>query len=145
MSDIEVAVRQEIEDIHVFFVEWFSGKADKESYEERFVTRFDPGAIFVGPDGMLLEYDMLIGAMREAHGINPDFRIAIRDVAVRHESAELVVASYTEWQMNAVGAPRSDNGRQSTAVMRKGEKLTWLSVQETWLPEEIQDAGPYDF
>ena len=145
MNDIEQAVRKEIEDIHVFFVEWFTGSASKDSYDERFVARFDPAAIFVGPDGVLLEYEMLMEGMRGAYGCNPDFRIAIRDVVVRYESDKQVIASYTEWQMNAVNAERSNNGRQTTAVLAKDEKFSWLCVQETWLPDATQETGPYDF
>ena len=145
MIDTQKAVQAEVDDIHVFFVEWFTGTADKDSYEERFVSRFDTSAFFVGPDGVLMEYDALIEGMRMAHGVNPEFRIAIRDVVVRQESETQIVATYTEWQMNAVNVPRSNNGRQSTAVMNKGDTLSWLCVQETWLPDEVQEAGPYDF
>lgn len=145
MGECQQEVEKEVEDIHVFFVEWFTGTADRESYEDRFVSRFDTNAFFTGPDGVLLEYDSLMEGMRGAHGTNPDFRIAIRDVVVRHESADQIIATYTEWQMNAVNAPRSNNGRQSTAVLNRGNTLSWLSVQETWLPEEMQEAGPYNF
>ncbi len=145
MSALQQQVEKEVEDIHVFFVEWFNGTADKATYEERFVKRFDPSAFFVGPDGVLLEYSALMEGMRGAHGINPDFRIAIRDVVVRYESKSQVVATYTEWQMNAVNAERTNNGRQTSAVLKKGDSLSWISVQETWLPDEVQDAGPYNF
>lgn len=145
MSELEKDVQKEVDELHVFFVDWFSGNADKDSYEERFVNRFDPAAIFIAPNGMLLEYEQLIGFMQGAYGSNPDFRIAIRDVKIRHESSSQVVATYTEWQRNAVDAPTPDNGRLSTAVLSRDKPFRWLHVQETWLPEEVQSAGPYDF
>jgi hypothetical protein len=83
--------------------------------------------------------------MREAHGSNPDFRIAIRDVTIRHESDTQVVATYTEWQRNAMNSDNADNGRLTTVMLSRGKPLRWLHVQETWLPEDIATAGPYNF
>ena len=145
MSDLLNDVRQEIDDLHVFFVEWFNGTADKDSYEARFVSRFDPGVIFVGPNGMLLEHEQLMGMMRDAHGSNPDFRIAIRDVTIRQQSAEQLIVTYTEWQRNAINSDEADNGRLTTAVLSTTKPFRWLHIHETWLPEEIAAAGPYDF
>ncbi|MBT7953007.1 MAG: DUF4440 domain-containing protein [Gammaproteobacteria bacterium] len=145
MSDLERDVHKEIDDMHVFFVEWFNGTADKNSYEEKFVSRFDPAVIFIGPNGMLLDYENLMAMMREAHGSNPDFRIAIRDVTIRHESDTQVVATYTEWQRNAMNSDNADNGRLTTVMLSRGKPLRWLHVQETWLPEDIATAGPYNF
>ena len=145
MSELLNDVRDEIDDLHVFFVEWFNGSADPGSYEERFVSRFDQSVIFVGPNGMLLEYEQLMAMMRDAHGSNPDFRIAIRDVTIRQQSGEQLVVTYTEWQRNAKNSDEADNGRLSTAILTTTRPFRWLHIHETWLPEDIAAAGPYDF
>lgn len=38
-----------------------------------------------------------------------------------------------------------DNGRVATVLFRETEPLRWLHIHETWLPESVQSAGPYDF
>lgn len=145
MTDLKASVKKEIDELHVFFVEWFNGSADRNCYEERFVSRFDKGVHFIGPNGMILDYDQLMGMMRDAHGSNPDFRIAIRDVNIWHVSDAQIVATYTEWQRNAVNSDDADNGRLTSAILSKSQPFQWLHIHETWLPEEIAKAGPYDF
>ena len=78
-------IRDEIEALHQFFVDWFSGGApDRDDiYEARLLRRIDPSFCFISPDGAELNRSALANGMRKGHGSNPDFRIAIRDVNVR--------------------------------------------------------------
>ena len=145
MSDLAQAVQREIEDLHVFFVEWFNGSADRDSYEERFVSHFDKGVHFIPPSGVLVDYEQLVAMMRDAYGTNPDFAIAIRDVNVWHVTNEQIVVSYTEWQRNSHDTEEPNNGRITSAVLSTEQPFRWLHVQETMLPAEVQAAGPYDF
>ncbi len=145
MSDLEAAIRTEIEDLHVFFVDWFTGAAPKEQLETRFGRAMDADVLFVSPDGVRLSCADLMTGIAEAHGANPGFRIAIRDVKMQREIGDLVLATYTEWQRGAARSGRADNGRLTTVLMTRNPPHRWLHVHETWLPEAEQAAGPYDF
>lgn len=145
MSDVETAVRAEIEDLHAFFVDWFAGRAAKSDLETRFAAAMDPELVFVSPDGRRLGRADLIGLFEGGHGANPDFRIAVRDVRVLRETGGLALATYTEWQRRAANSARPENGRFTTVLMARAAPFRWLHLHETWLPEQEQDAADYDF
>lgn len=56
-----------------------------------------------------------------------------------------VLATYEEWQRNAIASKPADNGRIATALFRAREQLRWIHVHETWLPRDVMAAGPFDF
>ncbi len=145
MPDLEAAIRAEIEDLHVFFVDWFTGAAPKNQLETRFGAAMDADVVFVSPDGARLDRADLMNGFASAHGANPAFRIAIRDVKVRRQIGGLVLATYTEWQHGAARSARAENGRFTTVLMTAEAPHRWLHVHETWLPEAEQAAGSYDF
>lgn len=145
MPDLEAAIRTEIEDLHVFFVEWFTSAAPKEQLETRFSPAMDANVVFVSPDGARLSRADLMTGFSGAHGANPDFRIAIRDVKIQREVGDLVLATYTEWQRGAARSERAESGRFTTVLMTRAAPHRWLHVHETWLPEAEQAVGPYDF
>lgn len=144
-SSIEAMVREEVEALHRFFVGWFSGALAPDAFESGFLARFDPDLVLVPPAGVLLRLEDIAAAVRGAHASNPAFRIAIRNVVVRRVADDVVLATYEEWQRNALASTPSDNGRLATVVFSKTEPLRWLHVHETWLPEPVAAAGPYDF
>ncbi|NKB35579.1 MAG: hypothetical protein GKR93_00230 [Gammaproteobacteria bacterium] len=141
---LEKDVRIEVEELHQFFVDWFNGKADQSVFDE-FTSRFDSKVHYIGPGGALLDQTALTGFLAGARGIASDFRIAIRDVKVLHQSDSHIIATYTEWQRHAVFSDRPESGRRTTVVLSKSKPFRWLHIHETWLPEEIYKAGPYDF
>lgn len=144
---LQAEVRDEIEALHCFFVDWFTGKnAHTEAVFERdFVGRFEEQFLLIPPGGTLLDLATLAGAIRSRHASNPDFRIAIRNVVVRRTWDHHVLATYEEWQRNALASTPPDNGRLATVLFEHKSKLRWLHVHETWLPEAVMQAGPYDF
>lgn len=142
---VEAAARAEIESLHEFFVGWFSGTLPDEAFESNFLPRFSEDVVFIPPAGFQFGFDELATAVRERYASNPEFRIAIRNVRVHQETPELVIATYEEWQRNALASSPPDNGRVATVVFKKGERLRWLHIHETWVPPEQMAAGPYDF
>lgn len=138
-------VTAEVAALHEFFVDWFRGTAPVDSFEPRFLAPLSPDFTMIPPSGQLLERPTLVAAIRDARGGNPDIRIAVRNVAVRRVLNDHVLATYEEWQRNALPPARPDNGRISTVLFRRSPRLEWLHVQETWLPEAVMAAGPYDF
>ena len=144
-TKLEDQARSEIEALHEFFVDWFSGALPKESFDSIFLPRFSEDVVFIPPAGHQLGYEGLVDAIRGRYATNPDFRIAIRNVRLRHDLADHLVVTYEEWQRNALASTPPDNGRVSTVIFEKGDQLRWLHIHETWVPPEQMAAGPYDF
>ena len=141
-------VAAEIEALHVFFVQWFSGAIieDESAFDQGFLSRLDPASVLIPPAGNVLPMAELASGIRSAHGSNPQFRIAIRNVQVRWEFGDHIVATYEEWQRNALASTPPDNGRVATVLFHDSAgTLIWRHIHETWLPENVMSAGPYDF
>ncbi|MDJ0926806.1 MAG: DUF4440 domain-containing protein [Gammaproteobacteria bacterium] len=143
--ELEQAVRNEVERLHDFFVSWFAGELPETSLDAGFVDHLGPDFVLIPPGGIVLSRDDIAEAIRQSYASNPDFRIAIREVRIRQVLDDYLVVTYEEWQRNALQSSPADNGRLATALFRRGPSLEWLHVHETWLPEAVMTAGPYDF
>jgi len=144
-SNLEDIVQTEIEDLHKFFVGWFTGTLDASSFDEGFLARFDADFLLIPPAGIILSLEELSSGIRNTYDTNPDFRIAIRNVKIQRVLNSEIIATYEEWQRNALASTPPDNGRVATVIFKKTEPLQWLHVHETWMPESVQKAGPFDF
>ncbi|MEM8975133.1 MAG: hypothetical protein AAGD43_23990 [Pseudomonadota bacterium] len=145
MSALLDEVRREIVDLHVFFTDWFNGKADRSKLEERFISRLHPDLIFIPPEGTILRAAHLKAGFEHSYGANPNFRIQIRDVEIQHDLGDYILATYSEWQVGAKASKQANNARLSSVVMAKGAPMIWVHLQETWLPEDVRAAGSFDF
>ncbi|ORU92542.1 MAG: hypothetical protein A6F71_08690 [Cycloclasticus sp. symbiont of Poecilosclerida sp. M] len=47
-------MREEIENLHIFFAGWFKGELAKDSFEEGFVARFNTTFLLIPPAGTFL-------------------------------------------------------------------------------------------
>lgn len=141
MSDLQDLIRTEIEDLHDFFVEWFTGQADKDDLEIRCLSHLHADFLFIPPEGTLLKRTDLEAGFRQAHGSNRNFRIKVRDVVVRHEMPDHVLVTYTEWQTGATASGSAENARLSTALLTKGRPFQCVHLQETRLPDEAHASG----
>jgi len=150
-SELSRAVREQIVGLHEFFVAWFGGTAsdDDESFSAGFVRRFDPACVLVSPGGMVVPLAQLTKMIRSGHGKNPEFRIQIRNIVVRREHRQFVLATYEEWQRNALNSKPRDNARVSSVWFKRERSavggLAWMHIHECWLPPEQLAAGPWDF
>ena len=145
MHTVEDRVREEIERLHAFLVGWFRGTLADEAFENDFLCRFAPGLLLIPPSGTTLTVDQFGAGTREAFGSNPDFKVAIRNVAVRKVWKGTILATYEEWQRNALASKPPNNGRVATVLFDDTQPLRWLHIHETWLPTAVAEAGPYDF
>jgi len=143
MSTLEI-VTKEIVDLHEFFTEWFNGTADRDQLGSQFLSRLDENVVFIPPEGHILTGEMLKGGFDRDFGTNKDFRIQIRDVTIRREVGDLVMATYIEWQVAATQSER-ENARVTSVLMKMTSPVTWLHIQETWLPDSARDVGSFDF
>lgn len=144
-ASLESKVRNEVEALHRFFVGWFSGKLPLNAFELEFLARFDREFRLIPPAGVLLTLDKFKTALYRSHASNPDFRIAIRNVKVHQLLDGHILATYEEWQRNALASKPPDNARIATVIFNNTQPLRWIHVHETWLPESIASAGPFDF
>ncbi|MEP3279473.1 MAG: hypothetical protein ABJN26_08795 [Stappiaceae bacterium] len=145
MQELEDIVRMEIEDLHAFFVDWFSGSASEAAFEARFTDHMDPDMVLIPPGGNLMALEDLSAGLRKGYGTNPDFRIAIRNVKLQRILDHHFVVTYEEWQRNALASTPPDNGRIATVLFTRSAQLKWLHIHETWLPSAVMESGPYNF
>ncbi|MEO1554895.1 MAG: hypothetical protein AAFS01_00570 [Pseudomonadota bacterium] len=144
MTTLE-AVTKEIVDLHDFFTEWFNGTVERDQLEPRFLSRLHDNLVFIPPEGRLMTGPMLKGGFDKGYGSNTNFRTQIRDIVVRHKDGDLVLATYTEWQTGATQSAMANNARVTTVLMELTAPVTWLHIQETWLPEAVRAAGSFNF
>lgn len=141
------AIRDEIDDLHRFFQEWYLGERPKTDEEfARVVGALSDSFSLVTPGGVTIERDELLGLLREAHGerSGEQFRIWVRAVQLRDELGDRLLCSYEEWQETEDGV----SARLSTAwfTVRPGEgatreRLRWVRVHETWMPGRAPVGG----
>jgi hypothetical protein len=129
-------VTAEIERLHDFFAGWFQGTIPDDAFEDGIANRLHPEFENVQPAGHILTCDTLLGPLRGARGVNPGFRIEVREVRILGQwpGAGLVLAGYVEAQFGARNTVPSDNLRRSTVLFeRMDDALVWRYVHETAL------------
>ncbi len=141
VDELAQACRTEIEQLHRFFEQWFTGRLPREDAElKRFSAVIADSFEMITPDGAAVSRADLMKRIPEAHGKYADeaFRIEIKNVAVRPLADELFLATYEEWQEHK----EQRRGRRSSAVFRRKTEtpngVEWLHLHEVWLP----DANP---
>jgi len=127
------ACQDEVERLHVFFVEWFTGAVPKEDAEfSRCCDSLHPDFCMIPPSGVFLRRDSLIAGLRDAYGSKPkSFRIDIRNCQLFHQSGSTYLVRYEEWQTTE----DTQTARISTVSMVESPNgLQWQHVHETWMP-----------
>lgn len=129
------AGRREVEELHRFFEDWFSGRCEAtDAAFARFERVLADDFEIVTPDGAVLDRTTILDAVRGGHGSGP-MRIWIEKYRARSTDGGLHLATYEEWQT------RDDvtRGRLSTVLFRAGpggdDEMQWVHVHETWLPD----------
>jgi len=131
-------IEQEVIRLHDFFVEWMTGTVEKTNDEfSRFADSMSDRFYIVAPSGHLTHRKALVEGLYKSYNQHQNFRIWIENVQVKHTLDKVVVATYEEWQeFKDKGKTTS---RLSTVMFRidetKTNKLLWLCVHETWLPQ----------
>ena len=141
MTALVEKVREEVERVHVFFVDWFNGTAAAEDLDRFLVPRFDQGMMLVSPDGSMASGSDVIAMFRTARGANTEFGIAITNVEIQHDLGSHLLVTYTEWQQGATDAAHQENARVSTLLMTKREPYKWLHVHESLLARLPDSIG----
>lgn len=126
--------RREIEVLHQFFEGWLSGERPETKEAFRRVDRaLAPAFRLLHPSGTERSRDDILTGLRGAHGSQPGLTIEIRNVQLCGAGAQLLAATYEEWQRSA----DTEDGRLSTVVFARHPEaphgLRWRHVHETWL------------
>ena len=145
MSKLDDDVRDEIEELHRFFVRWFNGTIEKGALEENFGARLHPDMHITFPDGTTLDRTTLLDGFAAAHASNKAFRIDIRGVKIVHEAVDTLLVSYEEWQIGARSSEKPNTARISTTLLSRQHPFVWFHIHETWLPDAITAADPFTF
>ena len=131
--DIESILRDEVVDLHEFFVRWYGGHADRSELDA-VLARFHPDFLYVFPAGRRSSHADLARMLGASHGGNPAFRIEVTGFSFQALGGALWGVTYEEYQWGARNSA-SENGRISSAVFAvSGGQATWLRLHETWLP-----------
>jgi len=138
-------VRNEIINLHDFFVSWFNGTVRQDELDSRFLSRLDKNLTFIAPEGSVFSVSDLATNFQQAYGINKEFRIQIRDVKICQTMTDHILVTYTEWQVGAKASEKSSNARITSALLTKTKPFKWLHIQETWLPESVRSADSFNF
>ena len=145
-------VRTEVETLHSFLERWLNGSMPKsrEDFNRDFVDCVDAEFINVQPAGVSLSASELIEPIFNGHGASPDFRMRVRNVAIRRtfDNDNVVLATYDEYQRGARNSALAENARASTALMLdrgNARRFRWLHIHETWLPPENHAPENFEF
>lgn len=151
-SQLLKAARIEIEDFHLFFLDWFTGNCEnnEELLQDRHGSRLADEFLLIYPGGQVLDRTNLIDEIRQAYGGTPGFGIQIRNIQLRPMNCrDYLLANYEEWQRNAVNSKPSNNARQTSVIFRmlaqRPLRFEWLHMHETWLPRKIVESDPFNF
>ena len=144
MQVLEQDVRKEVEELHAFFVDWFTGNAAPQDLDRIFVPRFSDEMLFISPGGAMSTGKELVQMFRDGYGANPAFRIAITDVKIQREIGDCLLVTYVEWQKGGDVSGTAGNSRITTALFSKQQPFQWLHVHETMMPPEEGTTSPLD-
>lgn len=131
--------RREIVTLHDFFVDWYTGVADRASFET-FEHTLQEDFEMITPSGELLERQSvieLVETKRDRYD-RGTFDIEIENVDVIEATDRLTVCRYEEHQHG----PTETSARLSTALLAPSEEvgtedpqIEWRYVHETWLDD----------
>lgn len=143
-DDLQDACRLEIEQLHRFFQQWFSGhlEHDEQAFA-RVSAVLAEGFELISPDGRRASRATLLQQLHAAHGSGQGpSRIWVEAYQGVTLGPDLLLATYEEWQ--DIGASR--RGRLSTALFRTRAEtpnaVEWMHVHEVWLPTPNVLPGP---
>ena len=131
----------EIEDLHVFFVDWFSGNVAQDTLEKHCLSHLGDDLIYIHPSGNILTKNDLAQGLLKSHGSNKDVRIKVRDVNIRQAMRDQILVTYSEWQTGSTASKTGDHARFTTALITRQKPFRWLHLHETTMSEVAHSDG----
>ena len=137
--DIEPLARREIEELHKFFVDWFTGKSVQHMEFATCERAFAPDFAMITPSGDRHDRKTIVDRLRQARGsARGAFAIAIREPRTVWLRDDAILVEYIEQQSRDGRTTR----RRSTALLTPDQtaprQMLWRFLQETWMnPDEV--------
>ena len=126
--------KQEIEELHDFFVTWYCGRCDEAEFD-RFASALAPTFERVAPDGSVADREAVLAGVRDTYDEYEHFEIEIRNVEPVSVDSERALVRYDEHQTT----PSGTNARRSSVVLTTlddrgtaGPHASWQYLHETW-------------
>jgi type 2A phosphatase activator TIP41 len=138
---MEEACRNEIERLHAFFVQWFTGAICKEEFSD---AVFSENMCRIDPFGTMVNRSQLIQTLLEAYACHEgrQFSIEIRNPRLVWNQEQTCLMTYEEWQL----LDGESKSRRSTALFQSKEEapcgVEWVHLQETWMNAEESTVTP---
>jgi hypothetical protein len=129
-----INVKKEIEELHVFFCNWFNGSIGSNLFE-RFINVLADNFELITPRGTKFNKDEISDLIKTRYNTLQNMKIWVDDLRLVLETDNLVIAEYKELQT----IDDVFNKRWSTVIFEKTTNnyngLTWFRVHETWFTE----------
>jgi hypothetical protein len=131
-----VQCQHEVERLHLFFQDWFTGRLEKspEVLEDQCTAHFADDFSRITPLGTLVSKAQLVMGLMHAHSSHSRaFELHIHNVQILlNLTPTLKLVTYEEWQ-RAEGEVTT--ARRATALLSLQENgiIQWKFVQETWM------------
>lgn len=135
------AVVHEIERLHEFFEDWFSGVKSRSIVE--FADSLDEAFFIVSPGGDVSDKAQIVEAVENHRGAWP-IEIQIENVHIRREDGELLIGTYEEHQSRATQSAVMVSTVGLAADATRPGGFRWLFVHESWLIAPDDDQEPAD-
>ena len=136
-KELEQRLHNEVVAFHDFVAQWFRGevKDDALLFDQHMKQKLASDFINIQPSGLVLTRAELLDPIFQAHGVNPDFDISIREFHLMFVEKEdgFVVARYIEDQTGARNTTPSNNSRISSVGFRLEDQILWQFCHETGL------------
>lgn len=134
--DLIERAKAEVVNRHVFFVEWFTGRAPEAAMQAT-ARAFAPDMKMIEPDGGMIGREEITAMVEGARGKRPvDFEIQVDLIEARQIGGDAALVIYDEHQV--IDGVKS--ARRSTALFSADasapEGVVWRQLQETWITTE---------
>lgn len=138
-QSIEVMARREIEELHQFFVAWFTDSGDQPGNFTACEGAFAPGFCMITPSGERHGRKAVLDRLWQARGsVRGAFTIAILDLRTVWLRDDAILVEYAEHQLRDGLTTR----RRSVALLTPDHAaprgMVWRFLQETW----VKPDGP---
>lgn len=131
---------QEINELHQFFEDWFTGKLSTDEEFSRLEKALAEDFFIITPNARQTLRESLLRNIKNTQGTlkAPDhtFDITIKNIECRYQQGDLCLFTYEEWQEQDGQA----NGRVSSVLFHKKKDtpngVEWMHVHEVAIPSD---------
>ena len=136
-QELEQRLLAEVVAFHDFIAQWFRGEVEEDAllFDHHTKQKLAPDFINIQPLGLVLTREQLLDPIFQAHGVNPDFDISIREFCLMFVGKQdsFAVVRYIEDQSGARNTTPSNNSRISSVGFRLEDQILWQFCHETGL------------